>query len=763
MLLLLCGLLPPLPALAEGPEELLGRTVTRIEVVGVRQIAPGTVSGQLDTEPGSPLSAATVRRDIEAVFGLGFFSDVVIEGEPEGSNGVVVTVRVTELPALAGEVQVKGNRKVLKDTLLGHATGMDSGAFLTPADVLRARRGMLADYFDEGYLQATVVPVEVESTDEATGAPIVDLAFVVEEGKKTRVRHIGFSGNTAFSNRTLRGKLKSKRRFWATSWLTGSGIYRESHVEEDVLRLEDFYQNQGFMDVSVSPPNVELSDDRQWYSLTYPIVEGPVYRIGEVSVAHGDKLPEADLMKGLELATGSVYSRDAMRRNLGMLTDRLGEVGYALARVEPEFDRDPETGTVDVRYMVTEGDQITIRRINVRGNTKTRDKVIRREVRQQEGEVINTSLLRRTYQRILNLQYFGSVDIDTKEAGPGLLDLDITVEEKSTGQFSIGGGYSSNDGLVGLMEITQGNLGGRGQTLSGRLERSGRRTVYNLRFAEPYLFDTNRSFGFDLYRSERDFESYDEKRIGGGVNLGRSYGEYLSASLAYRYEVLDLKSPTGTIPGSPLLEAQLGRSRSSSVGANMAWDSRDNYLDPRRGMRHTLRTEVGGGYLAGTNDYVKGVLDNSVFFPLLRSMAFAVRSQLGYGAGYSKSELPAGERFFVGGIRTVRGFNWGEAGPLGTTGDPIGADKMWVMTGEITFPLVTEANIKGALFTDWGAGFDTGRDIAAGRMNLSVGWEIRWMSPVGPLRFGYGRVLVDKRHPDFQRRGDQFFDFGTFF
>ncbi|MDH4228531.1 MAG: outer membrane protein assembly factor BamA [Nitrospirota bacterium] len=743
---------------------LLGRTVTRVEIAGNRQIAASTVLGLLGTRSGDPLAAQRVRSDIEAVFSLGFFSDVAVEGAPEGSNGVVVTVRVVELPALSGAVGLTGNHKVVKETLLAHTTGMVEGAFLTPADTVRARRAMLSDYSSEGFLRARVVPVEVVDKDPETSTPAVSLTFVVDEGRKTRIRKIDFTGNSSFASRTLRGRLKSEERFWATSWLTGSGVFRQTHIEEDLVRLEDFYQDRGFLDVSVAQPELSLSSDRLWYTVTYPIEEGPVYHVGKVTYRHGGVVPEADLTRKLDLPTGTLFNRSTLRGNIQTISDRLGERGYAFAQVAPEFHRDPVTGVVDIDYNIQEGSQIRIRRINIHGNTKTRDKVIRREIRQQEGEIINTALLRRSFQRIRNLQYFGdAVDINTVPAGPDLLDVDITVEEKPTGQFSIGGGYSSSDGLVGMTEITQGNLGGRGQSLSGRFERSGRRTLYNLRFSEPHIFDSSYSAGFDLYRSLRDFQTYNEKRVGGGVTLGKAYGEYLSGSLSYRYEILNLTAPGGTST-NPVINSQLGQSTSSTVGTGIARDTRDNFMDPRHGSRHAMNAEVGGGYLGGTHDYIKGVLDDVLFLPLFKHSSFALRSQVGYGVGYNGQDLPPGERFFVGGIRTVRGFNWGEAGPLDlASGDPYGGDKMLVFSSEITFPLVTEANIKGALFVDYGAGFDTSQSMDVGELNGGIGWEIRWMSPVGPLRFGYGKVVKDTRPWALRRSGDQFFDFGTFF
>jgi outer membrane protein insertion porin family len=758
LLLWLTGPVAAAPV-ADAPSGLFGRTVERIEVSGNHQIEATTVRGTLVTRVGELLSAEHVQDDVTAVFALGFFDNVEVDADPVGPDGVVVTYRVTELPVVT-KMTFRGNKKVIEETLKETVTGLEEGAFLNPQQLLRVRKAMLAKYESEGYRRATVVPVQ-QITVAPDGGRTAELTFVIDEGEKTKIRDIEFEGNEAFSDRTLRRRLKSKERFWLTSWLTDSGVYREADVAEDLLRVEDYYQDAGYFDVQVSEPDLDLSDDRRWLTLTYPVKEGRRYDFGEISYHHNDKVPEDVLTAGLAMQSGRTYNRSLIRKDVATLTDRLGEHGYAFAQVTPQVHPRPDDGQVDVAFRIDEGNQVRIRRINVTGNTKTRDKVIRREVRQQEGEIINTSLLRRSFQRINNLNYFESVDIVPVEAGEGELDLDVRVKEKSTGQFSVGGGFSSVDGLVGLVEITQGNLGGRGQTLGGRFERSGRRTVYNLRFREPYLFDTLYSGGFDVFKTQRDFESYEERRTGGGVTFGKAIGEYVHGSLSYTYERLNIHVTDVTVPA--IILSQQGRSDTSSVAVSLSRDTRDNYFDPRRGTRNVLRLEVAGGMLQGDNEFLKGTLDSVLYVPLFTSSSFAVRNLFGMGAGLGHKDLPPGERFFVGGISTVRGFGFGEAGPLASNGDPIGGDKEWVMSAEYAFPLIKAANLKGAIFLDWGAGFDTGQSIDINDMNLSWGYEIRWISPLGPLRFGYGWVLNDKRPPGFRKGGEQLFTIGTFF
>ncbi|MBI5137004.1 MAG: outer membrane protein assembly factor BamA [Nitrospirae bacterium] len=736
---------------------LIGRPVVAIDVAGHTTIEETTLRGAMSARVGDPLSDRAVADDVRKIFALGFFRDVVVEAEPDG-DGVRLTYRVEELPNLSA-VTFEGNDKVLEETLKGAAAGLTEGVFLAPDKLIKAREGLLDEYADAGFRRAQVVPVQVVTRSE--GGDRVDLSFVIEEGDKTKIGIIRVEGNEAFSDRILKKRLKTRERFWLTSWITDSGIYKPAQVQDDLLRLEDYYQDHGYPEVVVSEPVSDLSADLRWQTLTYPVQEGRLYHMGEVRYEHAGKVPEAELTADLTVRAGNLYDRSAIRADRARITDVLGEHGYAFAQVTPDPVPRPEDGLMDIAFRVDEGEQVRIRRINISGNTKTRDKVIRREVRQQEGEIINTALLRRSFQRINNLNFFESIDIVPVEVGSGELDLDVKVKEKSTGQFSVGGGYSSVDGLVGLAEVTQGNLGGRGQTLSGRFERSGRRTVYNLRFQEPYLFDTTYSAGFDLFNTARDFESYEETRTGGSVTLGKSVGEYVSGALTYSLEAVDIKVLDATAPS--IITSQAGSSTTGALGFSLTRDARDNFMDPTRGTRNVLAVEVADNALGGTNQFWKGSIESSAYLPLFKGSALSFRNLVGMGRGFGGKALPPGERYFVGGMRTVRGFGFGEAGPLATNGDPVGGPKEWVMSAELAFPLVAAANLKGALFVDWGAGFDDGQSFSTRDLNLTWGYEIRWISPLGPLRFGFGWVLDDQRPAAFQNGGEQLFTIGTFF
>ncbi len=754
---------PPV-ALAQSPEveiaDLLEREVSVVYVVGNHRIEPTTIRGAMLTREGSALRLSRIQEDVEAIFALGFFRDVIVDAEADGPERVQLTVQVQELPVLES-ISFDGNRKLLEETLKEAAGGLVPGSLLTPDAVARAAAKIRTQYAEKGYLRATVVPVQEVTEDSASGDKVV-VSMVIDEGQKTKIREVLFSGNEAFSDRTLRRKIKTKDRFWLTSWLTDSGILKADQVEEDQLRIESYYQDRGYPEVKVSGTHVETSDDKRWQTLTFVVDEGRLFTFGEVTVNHSNKVEDDLLSRGLSVKTGQRFSRARLRADQALITDRLGEHGYAFSQVNPIPSVEDPNPVMDVVYQVDEGLQVKIRRINISGNEKTVDKVIRREVRQQEGEIINTALLRRSFQRINNLNYFESVDIVPEEAGPGLLDLDIRVKEKSTGQFSIGGGFSSVDGLVGLAEVTFGNFMGRGQTVSGRFERSGRRTSYNLRFREPHVLDTDYTAGFDVFNTTRDFESYEEVRTGAGVSVGKAIGEFMNSSLSYRFETVDIRvKDVATAPA--IITDQDGTSTTSSVTFSLSRDTRDNFLDPRKGFRNQLSVETAGGALGGSNAFVKGTLNSSAHIPLPFGSALAFRNLVGAGIGLNGESLPPGERFFVGGINTVRGFGFGEAGLLAANGDPVGGTKEWVMSAEIGFPLVKAAKLKGALFVDWGASYPSKLSFNRRHMNLTWGYEIRWISPLGPLRLGFGWVIKDRRPEVFRTNGEQLFTIGTFF
>jgi outer membrane protein insertion porin family len=706
-----------------------------IEVDGNRKIDTATILSKISLKEGDLFSPEQIREDIKALYRLGYFDRVEVETEGfEG--GLAVTFRVHEKPFLI-DVVYEGNENIDKDKLK-EKVPVKTDAFLDMEEVNSYVDKIKKVYEADAYYSAEVTPViQFISEDQAV------LTFLIKEGERAYVRRIRMKGNEAFTGKELRKQIETSKYFWLTSWLTESGRYKEETIEADLDRLREHYLNHGYLQVQVARPKVELSEDKEWFDITFSIVEGDQFRIREIHY-EGHSLFDTERLIGLTKSKeGAIFNRGQIRRDIMSMVDLYGERGYIFANVVPQLSPNLENKTVDVTFHVTEDDPVKVREIHITGNDKTRDKVIRREIRVNEQELVNTKLLRRSFQRLNNLNFFENIEIVPEQIEPGWVDLNVKVKEKPTGTFSIGGGYSSVDRFIAMTEVTQGNLFGRGQLLRAKAELGGRRTTYSLTFREPYLFDSNISGTTDLFNSVRSFDSHEEKRIGGDLVLGRSFGEYVNGSISYTLETLDIFNVEEG--ADPLIKDQEGKTLTSALGFSLSRDTRDFIFDPTEGTRNFISLEYAGTFLGGDNDYYKVIFDSSRFFPLWREHVLSIHGRVGYAAGIGDKELPAGERFFVGGINTVRGFKFGKAGPITSTGDVLGGNKELFFNVEYLIPLVPEAKIKWLFFYDIGRAFDDSEPIRFSELRQGAGFGIRWISPVGPLRLEMGANLDPER------------------
>lgn len=742
-----------------------------IEIRGNRKIDRRTILAKLSTKEGDLFSPEKVREEIRSIYRMGYFDHVEVQTEGlEG--GIALFFVVHEKPFLI-DVVYEGNENIEKDKLK-EKVPIKTQIFLDSEEVENYVEKIKKVYEADAYYDAQVTPVtQLLSEDRAV------LTFLINEGKQAYVRKIDFEGNRVFSDKELRKQIETKEYFWLTSWLTESGRYKEETLEADVERMREFYLNHGYLQVQVGKPDVKLSEDREWFEMTFPIVEGEQFKVSRIQY-EGHTLYGTERLKALTKSKeGEIFNRGQVRQDIMNMVDLYGEDGYIFANVVPQLAPDLENKTVDVTFQITEENQVRVREINISGNDKTRDKVIRREIRVNEQEVINTRLLRRSFQRLQNLNFFENVEIVPERVEAGWVDLDVKVKEKPTGTFSIGGGYSSVDRFIATAEVTQGNLFGRGQLLRAKVETGKRRNTYSLTFREPYLFDTNISGTTDFFNQVRSFDSYQEKRIGGDLVLGRSFGEYVNASVSYTIEtirVFDLRQITvlpdpanpeisqqvidPTIPFQVRTQAALGNTMTRALGFSLSRDTRDFVFDPREGSRNSISLQYAGTFLGGDNDYYRMIGDSSRFFPLMWDHVLSVHGRFGYANGIGEKDLPVGERFYVGGINTVRGFKFGKAGPVTPAGEVIGGNKELFFNIEYLIPIVQEIRLKALLFYDYGRAFDNSEPIRLSELRQSAGFGIRWISPVGPLRLEWGRNLKPKEG---ERNHTIEFSIGTLF
>lgn len=748
-----------LEALAQGPES----RVASIEIRGVKRIEVPAIAGRLTLKVGDPYMPETVRGQVKILYDAGFFEDVQVETESV-AEGTAVTFVVREKPFIT-EIVFDGNAH-LSDDKLKEKTTIKSQTFLDQQLVKTSAENMRQLYQQDGYYNAQVIPV-IQTLDEDRKR----LMFHIQEGEKAKIKTVIFEGLRAATKAEM-FKAMSTREWipWyglftqlkLPSIVSDAGVLKRDELANDVERIKEVLLNKGYFNVRVGHPSVELTEDKKWFIISYPIVEGEPFTIGEIGFRGHTVFEEPELREGLRIKEGEIFQRVKIRDEITRLTDLYGSKGYSFAEVVPSVNPNNEERTVSIILSIKEGEMMRIRQINIYGNDKTRDNVIRREIRVDEQDVIDTASLKRSFQRLNNLNFFETVEILPAQVAPDKVDLNVRVKEKPTGMFSIGGGFSTLDRLVAIADITQGNLGGYGYLGRIRGQLGQRRTLGHITFRNPYLNDSLTSLQVDGFRSATNFLSYFEERTGGSVTLGRWLSEYVTGSVSFFGEQITFRDPQfGICPDLvPIVCRQLGTRSSTGFRTTLFRDTRDYFLDPRSGWRFGGGFDIGTPYLGGSNNFIKYTVDVIKVTPLPLDMRVSVRARYGEVHALGGTEIPLNERFFVGGINTMRGFVFGRAGPtVPTTRAPFGAAKQLIFNTELIFTVSAEAKLNGVLFFDYGKGFDDGEPLSI-NLRPAAGLEGRWISPFGPLRVAYGINLDPKTG---ERSGVFEFTIGTLF
>ena len=735
--------------------------VTLIEVQGNRRIETATVLAKIKTKEGDTFSPSQVREDIRILYQLGHFEDVQVKTEGF-ENGLKIIFQIREKP-LIRDISYEGNEELTTDKLKEAVTLLPRTAFNAQLLQENAEKIRLK-YQDAGYYEAVVVPVvtELRGGDR-------NVVFYIEEGNKVTLQEVRISGNKAISSDEIKDVLKTQEH-WFFSFLGRSGTLRMDELNEDMETIRNLYFNKGYIQVQVDGPVIESKtylERVSWFSsqtttitrkdelvVSIKVREGDQFHIGLITFKGNTTLSDSELEKEVKLKYGDIFSRDGLRQDVGRIMDRYDGIARPFASVVPQFNINPDARSVDINMEIQEGGEVRIGRIDITGNSKTRDKVVRREMRLDEGDLYSKKSLKRSYERINNLGFFETVDIvpERRQRGEELMDLNVKVKEKMTGTMSIGGGYSSVDNLVGIAEITQGNLGGRGQLLKFKTQWGSTRQLFMLSFSEPYLFDEPVWGKVDLYKQDQVYDGYTLDTKGIGLGVGKSFNEYFSGSVKYGYDQSIIsKTTTTTLPTQLLRQMAIygPTIATSAVTAGLSWDSRDFYLDPKTGSRHSVFVQYAGGTLGGDTHFIKSVGDVAWYFPLFWDTVFMTRGRLGWASSLDDKPLPLGERFYVGGSGTVRGFRYGTVGPLDpVSNDRIGGNKELIFNLEYTFPIVPAARLKGLLFYDIGRAFNDREQISYRELRHSTGWGFYWLSPLGPLRFEWGYIVNEKPGKD---------------
>jgi outer membrane protein insertion porin family len=735
--------------------------VTKINVQGNRRVEADAIRAALPLKPGDTFDKRKLKDALLAVWKMGYFNDVKIDvsAVPPPGVGYQLTVLVSEKPAVR-DIKLEGNDELSRDDLKD-TFEIKQFQILDAEAVRRTAKKMQEKYVEKGYFLAEVTwRLDPLPNNE------VDVVFLINEHAKVTVKEIRFVGNRAIGTDELKSAMITQEgTFW--SFLSSAGTYREDAFARDEYVLQGLYYDRGYLYVKFGKAAIELSPDRRFIFITVPIEEGDPYDIGKIDAA-GDLLePKEKLLALVETKPGARFSKTILQRDLQVLADVYKDKGYAYANVTPDTDVHADDKIVDINFTFQKGNLVTIDKIEVVGNNKTRDKVIRREMRISEGDLYNGTAIRLSKARITALGYFDSVEINTRRgSADDKMVLEVAVKEKLTGTFQLGFGFTGGESFFGQAQLSQNNLLGYGHTASLSFQISSLRQLFQLSYLDPYFLDTAWTASIDLYRSELLFTGFDRQAIGGALTAGYEIFEDFRFFGTYTLEGVDV-IPTGTT--ALQLRNQFSAGRTSSIRFSFNYDKRDNRLFPTNGHLESASAEFATSLIGSQNLFQRYRLIERRYRPLFWGLVAKVNISLGYIRSTDPLDRPISisEKFFAGGINSIRGYTLRSISPtkkILATKDPdagvldyaVGGNKEFLTNWEIEFPIVESAGIRGVLFYDMGNVFadnenffqSNQRPDANGKGTLplglfhSAGFGVRWFSPLGPLRFEVGFPLT---------------------
>ncbi len=717
-----------------GMEILNRKTIVKVMVEGNNRIEEDAVKRVIKTREGDVFKAQPLTDDLKKIYAMGYFDDVRVEAR-NTTEGKAVIFKVQEKPTIRN-IEYKGNKKFKDDKLKENLT-IRTGSILNIFKI-QSNITIIEDlYKDKNYqnVKVTYRTIELENNQ-------ADLEFSIVEGKKIRIQNIIFTGNSEYPDKKLK-KLIETSEAWIFSFITEAGDMDHEKLRQDVAILTSFYHNTGYIDARVGEPDVKFTETG--IDVTFKIHEGQRYRVGKVSLTGEFVLPENKLKENLRLTDGAFFSKAVMRQDVLVITDAYSDEGYAYAEVIPKMKRSDKERVVDVTYDIKKGPLVYYEKIIISGNTKTRDKVIRRELRAYEKELYSGKRMKRGIRNLYYLDFFEDIQVDTpKGSAADQMILKINVKEKNTGAFSLGGGYSSVESVFFKGSVSQKNLFGRAQVLKFEASMGGLTRKFNLSFTEPWLFDIPLSGTVNLYNWKTDYDAYDKESTGFGAGVGYPVFDYTRAYLNYRFDSSEVSEVQSDAADS--VKVLSGSNITSSLTGSLVYDSRDKRLNPTRGGKHSLSAEYAG--LGGTIGFTKIIAETGWYHPLFWKFVGFLHGKGGHVSKNSGMLLPDYEKFFLGGMNSVRGFGWQDLAPTEINSDGqlayVGGEKYLQFNSELRFPLVEEAGVIGLVFFDVGDVYAQNEPVDFGTLRKSAGFGFRWFSPMGPIRLENAYILDPK-------------------
>lgn len=710
-----------------GEEEM----VYKITILGNVKIEEAVIKGVIKIQEGMPLSLDQVKEDIKSIYNLGYFADVQVDIKST-TRGKEVIFIVMEKPSIK-EINITGAEKVKLDDIKEKLT-LKTRTILNLEKVKENAEQIRKLYFSKGYYG---VRVEYNINYLDTNEAIVN--FNIVEGPKGRIKKITFKGNKKIKSSDLK-KVMMTKQWNIFSILTKTGILDEDVLKNDIQLLSAYYYDHGYLDVKISEPKINLKDPKR-IEIEIEIDEGKQYRIGDIDFKGDILTTKEDLFKTITIKRNDIYRTSVIRKEITTLTEKFADKGYAYVEITPETSIDSKNLLVHLTFHIEKKKQVYFEKIQITGNTKTRDKVIRRELQVSEGDLYQATGLSKSRERLKRTGYFKEVDFSTSRgSSEEKINLDIKVEEAPTGALSFGLGYSSVEKVVGSASISDRNLFGMGYHGLLKFNLGADLREFKLSFTDPYFLGYPYAVGIDLYNEEREFDTYSSKIKGGDIRFGKEITDRFRLDAMYKLENINIYEVD--IDASRFIKEQEGRKTTSAISITPSYDSRDDFFNPTRGQRHSLTFEYAGGILGFDNEFVKVSGETLWYFPFPLNTILNLRGKAGFIEPYGGKKAPIYEKFFVGGMYTIRGFEFGMAGPVDENREPLGARKMLVFNSELQFPLSREIGLRAAIFWDIGKGFDKWKDLTPLKTGAGVG--LRWFSPFGPIRIDMGYNLNPK-------------------
>jgi outer membrane protein insertion porin family len=742
--------------------------IVEIKVIGNKRIEEDAIKRKIKTEVGDVFLAERLSDDLVNVYSMGYFDDIRIEAE-DTAKGKIVIFHIQEKPTIK-EILITGNKEnVYDDEEIKENMGIKTGSIFNVFKIKREINKIELMFKEKNYHNAGVTyKMEPLENNQA------NLEIVIEEGEKVLVQKIIFEGNQAYSDEELKDLTPAESGiygWWPISYLTeesemgemdtteegffsfltGSGELNQETLSNDTAKLNAFYQNHGFIQARIGDPEVDYQKDGIYICIK--INEGPRFKVGKIDLS-GDMIqPKTELMAWLKIGSEEFMNMDLLRKDILALTDIYADKGYFYADIYPKLDKDINNLLANITFVIKKGKPVYFEKIIISGNVSTRDKVIRRELPFVEQELYSSSKLKRGVRNLHRLDFFEEVKVNNlKGSADDKMILKIDAADKPTGAFTFGLGYSSIENVFASVSVTERNLLGRGQIVGVSAEVGGTTKQYTVSFTEPWLFDIPLSASLSLFNTSSDWDDYDRDRRGGSIGFGYPLVhispilDYTRLSLSYVYELNDIYN-VETFASDDLILLQ-GENLTSKIVTRLQYDSRDKVINPTEGQDHSITVTYAGDPLGGDIAFIKYVLETGVYIPLFWGTVGFMHGEGGNVRGHGDGLLPSYERFFLGGINSLRGFDWrgipeeryNSSGELAL----IGGNNYAQFNFEFIFPILKKAGIMGVFFYDTGNAYFEDETINLGNLRESAGYGIRWYSPMGPIRIERGHIL-DRR------------------